>query len=202
MGPGRRRPRRRPAAFSEPQSSARSCRPARESRAGRNGRSTWSEPGIGEAGAVVGDDQVHGIVVEAKRDVHRLAPECLMVLVSASRPIRSRWCSSERSSGRTGPSVRTVALSGVPVVICCATSDSAPTRSRVSSALVSQVHDRAAGLAQAVAEHFARRWSRRVGPAAAMYRDSGRRRRAAAGCRPGLVRAYRAARSPGGSARR
>ena len=32
------------------------------------------------------------------------------------------------------PSVRTVAYSAVPVVICPATSDSAPARSRVSSA--------------------------------------------------------------------
>ena len=135
----------------------RACRPARGSPAGRNGR--WRI--LRGLSPCRSRRRARSARRRPARSAARCrcarAPECFSALVSASRPMRSRWCSSTRRGARGVPSTRTCAATPVvPSVICRARSASAPARSRLSSACDAQVHDRAPRFLQAVAQHLPR----------------------------------------------
>ena len=140
----------------------RACRPVREFPAARTGQRAVRQA-MSDAAAVVLDRELDRVGSEPNVMVMRLAPECLMAFVSASRPMRRRWCSSDASSlGRPcPPRVRR------PAPTCSASSD-APCgeRAREVAALErlrSRIHDRAPRLFEAVAQHVARDVERPTG---------------------------------------
>ena len=132
----------------------------------------------------------------------RLAPECLMVLVSASRPIRSRWCSSElaeRADGSDRAHDRVERCAGRHLLRDVGQrAHEVPRFQRA----VTEIHHAIGALRSGCSAASGRRSPARAVRPAANCRASSRPRRAAAECRPAPVRACRAARSRGGFARR
>ena len=81
---------------------------------------------------------------------------CLSALVSASSPMRSRWCSSAASRRCRAPVTRTCASARVFSVICRARLSRAPREVARLQRLRPQIHHRAPRLLQAVAQHLPR----------------------------------------------